>query len=239
MKRTLVLALGMLAIVAAATAVAFGGGVGLITGADVKDGTIGSRDLKPGSVQSHDIADGTIRVVDLSAAAVKALRGATGPTGAAGATGATGARGPEGIAGPRGVPGATGPAGLQGPAGQQGPQGPAGSAAVTAYAYVVPGEVSLTDGPVLITARSRNFDAVSNPGVGLYCLQPSVPLDPRTRSWVASVEYSRQPALNTAEPDVGTGCPAGTFGVRTLKFAPSPAPHWTPAWDVAFMVVVP
>jgi len=27
--------------------------------------------------------------------------------------------------------------------------------------------------------------------------------------------------------------------VRTLKFAPAPTPHWAPAWDVAFMVVVP
>jgi len=33
--------------------------------------------------------------------------------------------------------------------------------------------------------------------------------------------------------------PSTSFGVRTLKFAPSPTPHWTAAWDVSFMVMVP
>ncbi|HEY6962910.1 MAG TPA: hypothetical protein VI408_13560 [Gaiellaceae bacterium] len=56
---------------------------------------------------------------------------------------------------------------------------------------------------------------------------------------MASVEYSREPGLSAAEPDFSARCPAGTFGVRTLKFAPLPTPHWTPAWDVAFTVLVP
>jgi hypothetical protein len=30
-----------------------------------------------------------------------------------------------------------------------------------------------------------------------------------------------------------------TFGVRTLKLTLSPSARWAPAWDVAFMVVVP
>lgn len=233
MKRTLIVAVGAILTLAIVAAAALGGGVGLITGADVKDGTIDSRDLKPGSVQSHDIANGTIRLADLSPAAAAALHGARGAKGEPGATGAQGAAGPAGQVGPKGATGAAGPAG---PAGPQGPSG----AAVSAYAYVVPPEVSLNDTPVLVAARTRNFDRVTwSPGAGLYCLHPSVPLDPQSRSWAANVEYSRQPALNTAEPDVGPGCPAGTFGVRTLKFAPSPTPHWTPAWDVAFMMVVP
>jgi hypothetical protein len=229
MKRLFAVLAALLAVVAVGT-VASGTGSRFITGADIKDGSIDSRDLKPGSVESHDIKNGTIRIADISGGAQVALRGMKGDTGEKGGTGAQG---------PAGAQGATGPAGPAGPQGSAGPQGPAGDAAVSAYAYVVPPEVSLNEDPVLVASRSRNFDGVSNPSIGLYCLHPKGPLDPSQRSWVASVEYSRQPALNTAEPDIGSGCPAGTFGVRTLKFAPAPAPHWTPAWDVAFMVVVP
>ena len=110
---------------------------------------------------------------------------------------------------------------------------------MTAYAYVVPPEVSLNTDPVLVTKQSRNFDRVTNPAVGVYCLHPSVRLNPMQRSWVASAEYSRSAGLSTAEPDAATNCPAGTFGVRTLKYAGTPTPHWAPAWDVAFMVIVP
>jgi hypothetical protein len=61
-----------------------------------------------------------------------------------------------------------------------------------------------------------------------------------TRSWTVSAESSRSNGtlLYTAVAS-DTGCPAGTVGVRTFKFAPSPTPHWAPAWDIAFMVVVP
>ena len=95
--------------------------------------------------------------------------------------------------------------------------------------------------PLLIAARTSGFTSVTNPVLGLYCLTPSGSLDPSTRSWVASIEYSRADAntVYTAEPDTGSRCPAGTFGVRTLKLAHSPTPHWAAAWDVAFMVVVP
>ena len=229
MRRPIAVILGLLAVLVVA-AVAVAGGSKYITGANIKDGSIDSRDLTPNSVASHDIKNGTIRIADLSATAKTALRGAQGAPGAKGETGATGATGAEG---PAGATGATGPAG------PSGPQGPAGNAAVSAYAYVVPPEVSLNEDPVLVTVRSRNFDKVTSPTPGLYCLHPSVPLDPAKRSWVASVEYSRQPSLNAAEPDVGTGCPVGTFGVRTLKLALTPTVHWAPAWDVAFMIVVP
>ncbi len=230
MKRALTVLVGALVMLAVA-AVAAGGGSGsskLITGADIKDGTIDSRDLKPGSVQSHDIANGTISVADLSANAIAALKGAQGEPGKDGAPGPAGPQGPAGAAGPNGAQGPAGPAGAPGQTG------------VTAYAYVVPGEVSLTDQPVLVAQRTRNFDSVTNPRVGLYCLHPSVSaLDPQTRSWTASVDYSREPGMSAAQPDAGSRCPAGTFGVQTLKFAPTPSVHWTPAWDVAFMVVVP
>jgi hypothetical protein len=95
--------------------------------------------------------------------------------------------------------------------------------------------------PILVAGRSHNFASVTNPALGLYCLIPSVSLSPSSRSWTVSAEYSHSnPALvYTAVADTGVGCPTGAFAVRTLKFAPSPSPHWTAAWDVAFMVVVP
>jgi collagen triple helix repeat protein len=167
---------------------------------------------------------------------ISAVKGPQGPAGPAGATGPQGAKGDTGAQGAKGDTGATG---ATGPAGPVGAQGPRGDAAVTAYAYVVPPEVSMQTDPVLVTAQSRNFKRVTSPITGLYCLEPSVPLNPNERSWVATAEYSRSAGLSTAEPDAGVGCPAGTFGVRTLKFAATPAPHWAPAWDVAFMVVVP
>ncbi len=82
----------------------------LITGAQIKDGTVASRDIKNGTIGRADIAD----------AAEAALRGRRGPQGAAGQQGAAG---PVGPAGPQGATGAAGP---QGPAGAQGAQGPKG-----------------------------------------------------------------------------------------------------------------
>ena len=202
-------------------------------------GLITGDQIKPHSITSKHLVDHTIQAHDLSTALVTSLRGQTGATGAKGETGAPGPKGDTGATGaqgPKGDTGATGPEGLRGPVG---PAGPSGNAAVTAYAYVVPPEVSLDTDPVLVTKQSRNFDGVTNPAVGVYCLHPSVPLDPLQRSWVASAEYSRSAGLSTAEPDAAARCPAGTFGVRTLKYAGAPAPHWAPAWDVAFMVVVP
>jgi hypothetical protein len=208
---------GVAAILVIAAVAAGGGTPAQITGSQIKDGTIDSRDIK----------NGTIKLVDLAGSTRVTLKGEQGDTGA------------TGPAGPNGATGAAGPQGAQGATGAAGQAGPAGNAAVTAYAYVVPPEVSLNTDPVLVTQRSRNFDSVTNPALGLYCLAPTVPLDPAQRSWVASAEFSRSAGLGTAEPDAAANCPAGTFGVRTLKYAGTPAPHWTAAWDVAFMVVVP
>jgi hypothetical protein len=189
--------------------------------------------IPPNSVGSAAVIDHSLTAVDLAKGVLKA-----GPRGRTGATGATGHPGP---AGPQGPAGAQGPPGAQGPQGPAGAQGPKGDGAVVAYAYVVPPEVSLSTDPVLVTAQTKNFQSVTSPALGLYCLKPSISLDPAKLSWVASAEFSRtsEASVSTAEPDAGVRCPADTFAVRTLKFAPSPAPHWAPAWDVSFMVVVP
>ena len=190
--------------------------------------SIGSSQVRDGSLLARDFARGQLP------------KGATGPAGARGEAGVAGAVGPQGPAGATGDPG---PRGAAGPSGPQGPPGPKGEAGVSAYAYVVPPEVSMQADPVLIEQQSRNFVEVTNPALGLYCLRPKPGshLDPAERSWVASVEYSRSKTagVTTAQPDAGPGCPASTFAVRTLRFAPSPTPHWTAAWDVAFMVLVP
>ena len=80
-------------------------GVSMITGKDVKNGSIMKRDLSAG-VQKN-----------LKKRAVNGVNGATGATGATGAKGATGATGIAGKNGVNGKDGAVGPMGPQGPEG--------------------------------------------------------------------------------------------------------------------------
>src|SRR6266851_3787839 len=104
--------------------------------------------------------------------------GAQGPAGPAGPQGAQGPVGPQGVQGPAGPQGAQGPAG---PAGAQGPAGPPGSA--KAYAVVTPGTT-----PSFIASRTKNFDSVTHPGLGTYCLKPSVGIDPNGSAVVVGLE---------------------------------------------------
>jgi hypothetical protein len=112
------IAIAMSAGAPAAATDAYAAAKRLITGKDVKDGSLGVRDL--------------------SAAARKSLRGNSGPAGANGANGLPGANGANGLpggtgpqggagpAGPTGSTGSTGPAGPIGPVGPIGPTGPTG-----------------------------------------------------------------------------------------------------------------
>lgn len=115
-----------------------------------------------------------------------------------------------------------------------------GQNAVSAYAFVVPGEVSLNVNPVLVSARSRNILSVSSPSAGIFCLKPAVAVKASTRSWSVTPEASRSTAashLELAYADAGSGtCPPGQFGVRTYELVGGVA-H--PSEAVAFMVVVP
>jgi hypothetical protein len=107
---------GGLAAVTAGTA----GVQALITGAQIKDGTI----------QSRDIANGTIVRADIRAAVLSSLRGARGPAGAQGPRGETGPQGPagpQGAAGPQGPQGTPGASGATGAVGPQGAKGDPGS----------------------------------------------------------------------------------------------------------------
>jgi len=78
-----------------------------------------ARDAVRHLVTGRDVKDGSLEARDLSASARRALRGARG---------ARGPIGPAGAAGLPGAAGQPGPAGPQGPAGERGPQGEPGAA---------------------------------------------------------------------------------------------------------------
>jgi hypothetical protein len=111
-KRTIVAAAAVGLLVGVPTAGA--AGVDLITGKDVKDGSIHLKDLTKGAqnkIKSHAIG----------------AQGAQGPTGAKGNPGAPGQNGAPGPTGAKGNPGAPGQNGAPGPQGPRGPEGFAGA----------------------------------------------------------------------------------------------------------------
>src|SRR3954469_12566968 len=106
MNAKFVAALAVVFAVVAGTAAAGPAAKKLLTGKDIKDGSIG--------------------IVDLSSSTRVGLKGARGPAGPQGDNGVSGAKGDTGAAGPAGPTGATGPTGLTGPQGLQGVQGQPG-----------------------------------------------------------------------------------------------------------------
>jgi hypothetical protein len=104
---------------------------GSIGGADIKDGSLGHLELSPwvqqqlittpnNTVTSKSVVDGSLEAGDLSTAARNSLKGATGATGATGPVGAPGAKGASGTNGTPGMPGMPGPAGAKGAKGDSG-----------------------------------------------------------------------------------------------------------------------
>ncbi len=95
-----------LVVSAIALALAAGGiGVGagaLITGADIKNGSITGADIKNGSIAGDDIKPGSIQVSDLSKGAMNGLDGKDGEDGKQGPAGPAGPAGPRGVAGSSG-----------------------------------------------------------------------------------------------------------------------------------------
>jgi hypothetical protein len=81
-------------------------------------------------ITGSDIKDGSITRADLSRGTVRSLKGRRGPAGAAGVDGFQGPQGPQGSTGPQGPMGPAGPAGrdgARGPIGDTGPLGPRGA----------------------------------------------------------------------------------------------------------------
>jgi Collagen triple helix repeat (20 copies) len=96
----------------------------LMTGKDVRDGSLTGADIRNGSVSLNDLSRGTRAAIGKP--------GAPGPRGDRRADGAAGPAGRDGATGPQGPPGKDG-TGLQGPAGPAGPKGPAGESAYDAW----------------------------------------------------------------------------------------------------------
>jgi len=79
-------------------------------------------------ITGADIKNGSVTRADLSSKTLKSLKGKRGP---AGRDGFTGARGPQGDTGPQGPAGPAGPAGPQGPKGNVGDTGAKGDTGAT------------------------------------------------------------------------------------------------------------
>lgn len=126
-----------IAIVLAMTGSAFAARA-LITGADIKDGSISRADLSSRTVKSLKGKRGPAGPAGRDGFAGPAgPQGSPGPEGPRGPVGPVGTAGPRGPTGDTGATGATGPQGEQGEQGQQGPpgtQGPAGQALLRAGA---------------------------------------------------------------------------------------------------------
>jgi Collagen triple helix repeat (20 copies) len=158
-----------------------------------------------------------------------------------GATGATGARGPQGAKGDAGPTGATGVPGPQGPQGEQGPQGPPGHAAVSAYALVVPPQVSMQSDAMFVPEFSKNIVNMTNPHAGIYCLKAAPPISPDNRPALVSPEmaYSTNAtALLVYSFVARDACPKDMFEVRTFilggRFNTRSLSN-----DVAFTIMIP
>jgi hypothetical protein len=155
-----------LALVFALTGTATAASITLITGRQVKDGSLSGADianrsigakkmrlrslttkqLKRGSVTSGEIRNGSLTVADFSPTLLALLHGAAGPAGAQGPAG------PQGAPGPRGAAGAAGPAG---PAGAPG-------TGIQLAGYIVEDAQTLPGDSTFHTVFSMSFTAGPN-----------------------------------------------------------------------------
>jgi hypothetical protein len=111
----------------------------LITGLDVRDGSLTAADLsKTARASLHGLT---------GARGMKGVKGLVGARGHAGAAGARGLKGSTGALGAQGAPGGFGQTGAQGPIGLQGVTGASGTASTVAGPQGPPGAASLVPGP--------------------------------------------------------------------------------------------
>jgi hypothetical protein len=120
----------------------------MITGAQIKNGSVTGRDVKDKSLTAADFKG--------------SVAGETGPQGPIGPQGVTGAQGATGSAGPTGPKGATGDLGVTGPTGVAGPTGPTGP-------------TSTVSGPTGVTGPTGATSTVSGPTGGTGPTGPTGP----------------------------------------------------------------
>jgi len=123
---------------------------GSLSGADLANNSVGAKKLKArsltakyfrlGSLTNREVRDGTLTLGDLSSDTIAALKGAKGDTGPAG---------PQGAAGPAGAQGAAGP------------QGPAGIG-IRLAGYVKTSAQTLPADSAFHSAWSMSFTATAN-----------------------------------------------------------------------------
>ena len=120
-----------------------------LSGAAVAATLITGKQVKNGSLTSADVKDGTLLVKDIKAAerAKLARAGAAGGIGAAGAPGPAGKDGAAGAPGPAGKDGAAGAAGSPGVRGPQGPGGMTAAAGGTGIGSATGGAAADTAAP--------------------------------------------------------------------------------------------
>ncbi len=120
---------------------------GSLTGKDLRNGSVTSADVRNGSLTGRDLRNGSIGRADLSPALRRELGGSTATVGTSGRDGATGA---TGASGPRGATGATGARGTQGPQGVQGVQGARGPVGIQGPPGAFdPSQVLRVQGPIV------------------------------------------------------------------------------------------
>ena len=86
------------------------GAVSLVTGKQIKDGTVRGRDVGNGSLSGADVADRSLTAADFNGS----VQGPPGPDGAQGPQGPKGDQGVAGSAGPQGAKGDPGAPGISG-----------------------------------------------------------------------------------------------------------------------------
>jgi Collagen triple helix repeat (20 copies) len=202
------------------------------TNSDRVDGIHASKTVKPGVLVPLG------KNAKLPASVIPKVKG---PRGATGARGPQGAKGDAGPTGATGIPGPQGPQGEQGAQGEQGPQGPPGHAAVSAYALVVPPQVSMQCDAMFVPAFSKNIVNMTNPHPGIYCLKAAPPISADNRPVLVSPEmaYSTNAtALLVYSFVARDACPKDMFEVRTFilggRFNTRSLSN-----DVAFTIMIP
>ena len=173
----------------------------LITGQQIKDGTVASRDVKNNSLTARDVREGSLSRADFGPLP-------QGPRGPQGAAGPSGAPGPAGPAGPTGPAGATGPTGPDGDRGPRGPQGvgnlvygtngvyvPAGKVLTWRASCPAPGTKALGGGVGTTGSASRSIwvraSFAATDGTGwIVSVQNGLTVDRQQYAWVACAPAS-------------------------------------------------
>jgi len=179
---------------------------GSLTGADLEDGSVGFKELtrsarnraeKPGPQGLKGDTGAKGDTGPAGPAGQQGPKGDTGSKGEAGANGETGPAGPQGengAAGAQGVPGAQGPAGPAGATGDTGPAGPVGPVGPAGPAGIIaPASAALTAPKVITTIGGPINDGYTD-------LVTNVALAAGT--YLVTIDAAFDSAVDAADPSV-------------------------------------